>query len=42
METHEAVDNEGNAIYPTVQMRSGQDIAPKFKVRSVALELSAH
>ena len=40
METHEAVDNEGNAIYPTLQIRSGQDIAPKFKVRSVALELS--
>ena len=40
METHEAVDNEGNAIYPTLQIRSGQDIVPKFKVRSVALELS--
>ena len=37
---HEAVDSEGNAIYPTVQMRSGQDIATKFKVRSVALELT--
>ena len=32
METHEAVDSEGDAIYPTVQMRSGQDISPKFEV----------
>ena len=40
METHEAVDSKGNAIYPTVQMRGGHDSAPKFKVRSAALELT--
>ena len=40
-ETHEAMDSEGNAIYPTAQMRNGQDSAPiKFKVRSVALKLT--